>query len=127
MAKTIKKEFKIKNKKNNFVEQIVDEEVEPILVNEKNEIIYDAEGELEKITSVEYNYDLELDDDIKEGLDFIKKGIDIPAEISNNPQETAIFIEKKLEELTELTNKLNKQTEIKTTLPFTNFWNGMTF
>lgn len=127
MAKTIKKEFKIKNKKNNFVEPIVDEEVEPILVNEKNEIIYDAEGELEKITSVEYNYDLELDDDIKEGLDFIKKGIDIPAEISNNPQETAIFIEKKLEELTELTNKLNKQTEIKTTFPFTNFWNGMTF
>lgn len=131
MAKTIKKESKIKSKKPQtkpVVETVDNDDVEPVLVNEKNEIIYDIEGELEKITkSSSPNYEIEIDNDIKEGLDFIKNGINIPKEIENNPGETVDFVEKKMEELVELKDKLTtKKNTINSQFPFSAFWNGMT-
>ena len=125
MAKTIKKEFKAN--KPNVVKTSTFEEDEPILVNDKNEIIYDAEGELEKLTTIEHNYNLEFDDDIKEGLDFIKNGIDIPTELTKTPSETIAFMEKKVEELNELKEKLNNKPVTKNPTHFSTFWNGVTF
>ena len=82
MAKTVKKESKPKtaNKNNtitketNSIENTIssineDDNDEPILVNDKNEIIYDPQEELKKVMErIEPNIPTDfLEDDVKEG------------------------------------------------------------
>ena len=59
---------------NNVDFDIIDDEPEVKLVNEKNEIIYDGEAELEKIyEKLNYKTDIELNDLSKQTIDEIKK------------------------------------------------------
>ena len=85
MAKPVKRESKPKttSKKNENVKEITTNENiisptlendEPILVNEKNEIIYDPQEELKKVMeNIEPNIPSDfIEDDVKEGIDFLK-------------------------------------------------------
>lgn len=139
MAKTIKNESKTKtsNKKNNNVVEnttkenmisgIIDESDEPVLVNLKNEIIYEPDVDLNKIMDeIEPIIPTEfIDDDVKKGIDFLKNDITFSTD-ENIAIETNIeTIEKQLEELSEIKKNIMKNNTT-TKFNFTSFWNGTT-
>lgn len=140
MAKTIKKESKVKTtpkkkeviKETVTIENIISPEIEnnndePVLVNEKNEIIYNPQEELKKVME---NFDSNiptdlLEDDVKEGLDFLKNNISIPSELENNIEKNIELVEKQMEELTKIKDNIIKNTNgSKSNYNFTSFWNG---
>lgn len=140
MAKTIKQESssKVTNKKNKSIKETnINEKIdfqnnendnnEPILVNDKNEIIYAPEKEIEKIMeSIEPNIPIDfIDNDVKEGIDFFKNEITIPNNLDNNIGENIELIEKQLEKLEQLKDNImkNKKNE---KFNFTSYWNGIT-
>lgn len=129
MAKTVKKETKTPKTQKVVVETTANFDDEPILVNEKNEIIFDPEAELEKITKplTESEINLDIDDDIKEGIEYLKNNNIIPNEITEDINATQKFVETKVEELTEIKNKLNETPKPKNFINFSSFWNGATF
>lgn len=106
---------------------------EPI-INEKNEILFDGEKELEKvlekITDVDVN--LEISDSAKEGLNALKNMQDInnlPTDEDIN--KTIEHVNTQLRDLDTIEAKLksdieNKMAEIKNKqVDFTSFWSGV--
>ena len=139
MAKTVKNESKTKTsgkKNNNVVETttkenmisgIIDESDEPVLVNLKNEIIYEPDVELKKIMDgIEPIIPTEfIDDDVKKGIDYLKNDITFSPD-ENIAIETNIeTIEKQIEELSEIKKNIMKNNTT-TKFNFTSFWNGTT-
>lgn len=140
MAKTIKQESssKVTNKKNKSIKETnINEKIdfqnnengnnEPILVNDKNEIIYAPEKEIEKLMeSIEPNIPIDfIDNDVKEGIDFLKNEITIPNNLDTNIEENIELVEKQLEKLDQLKDNImkNKKNE---NFNFTSYWNGIT-
>lgn len=140
MAKTIKQESssKVTNKKNKSIKETnINEKIdfqnnendnnEPILVNDKNEIIYAPEKEIEKLMeSIEPNIPIDfIDNDVKEGIDFLKNEITIPNNLDTNIEENIELVEKQLEKLDQLKDNImkNKKNE---KFNFTSYWNGIT-
>ena len=95
---------------NNADFDIIDDEPEVKLVNEKNEIIYDGESELEKIyEKLNYKTDIELNDLSKQAIDEIKKATKLIEEsdpLNNNVSNENI--EAAIETLSEFEKKLEK-------------------
>ena len=118
---------------------IVDDEPEVQLVNDKNEIIYDGETELQKIyDKLNCKTDIELNDLSKQAMDEIKKASKLIEEsdplnndISNDKIEDAIEtlseFEKKLEkDINDISSSLTKeQKEAMNRVDFTSLWSGM--
>lgn len=140
MAKTVKKESKPKTttKKNTDVIETISAENtispviendndEPILVNDKNEIIYDPQEELKKVMEkIEPIIPTDfLEDDVKEGLDFIKNNVSTPNDLGNDIDKNVEYVEKQMEELNKIKDNLLKNTG-KSNFNFTSFWNGTT-
>lgn len=140
MAKTIKQESssKVTNKKNKSIKETnINEKIdfqnnendnnEPILVNDKNEIIYAPEKEIEKLMeSIEPNIPIDfIDNDVKEGIDFLKNEITIPNNLDTNIEKNIELVEKQLEKLDQLKDNImkNKKNE---KFNFTSYWNGIT-
>lgn len=123
---------------NNAVFDIIDDEPEVKLVNEKNEIIYDGESELEKIyEKLNYKTDIELNDLSKQAIDEIKKATKLIEEsdplnnnVSNENIEAAIEtlseFEKKLEkDINDINSSLTKeQKDAMNKVNFTSIWSG---
>lgn len=123
---------------NNADFDIIDDEPEVKLVNEKNEIIYDGESELEKIyEKLNYKTDIELNDLSKQAIDEIKKATKLIEEsdplnnnVSNENIEAAIEtlseFEKKLEkDINDINSSLTKeQKDAMNKVNFTSIWSG---
>lgn len=137
MAKTVKRESKPKttSKKNENVKEITTNENiisptlendEPILVNEKNEIIYDPQEELKKVMeNIEPNIPTDfIEDDVKEGIDFLKNNVSIPTDLGGDIDKNIDFVEKQMEELNKIKDNIMKKSSSKTNFNFTSFWNG---
>ena len=139
MAKTVKRESKPKttSKKNETIKEVVangnlnttaieDEADEPVLVNEKNEIIYDPQADLKKVMdSIETNIPTDfIEDDVKEGINFLKNNVSIPSDLSSDIDKNLDFVEKQMEELNKIKNNLTKNTSSRSNFNFTSFWNG---
>lgn len=142
MAKTVKKESKPKttNKNNtitketNSIENTIstineDDNDEPILVNDKNEIIYDPQEELKKVMEeIEPNIPTDfLEDDVKEGIEFLKKNATLPTDLNSDVNKSFEYVEKQMEELNKIKDNIIKNTtNNKSNFNFTSFWNGTT-
>lgn len=142
MAKTVKRKIKSKttNTKNvvpqettineNVTIPIIenDDEDEPKLVNEKNEIIYNPQEDLRKIIDeidAKIPKDL-MDDDVKEGIDYLKNNVSIPTDIGKDINKSLEFVEKQMEELNKIkTNIMENSKKSKTNFNFTSYWNGI--
>ena len=138
MAKTVKRETKNKTSSKKIVEkkEIITNENdnlveinddEPKLVNEKNEIIYDPEDELKKfLEKVEPNIPTDfIEDDVKEGLDFIKNSLSYPTDLGNDINKNVEYAEKQIEELIKIKDNIIKNSN-KSNFNFTSYWNGIT-
>ena len=138
MAKTVKRETKNKTSNKKIVEkkEIITNENdnlveinddEPKLVNEKNEIIYDPEDELKKfLEKVEPNIPTDfIEDDVKEGLDFIKNSLSYPTDLGNDINKNVEYAEKQIEELIKIKDNIIKNSN-KSNFNFTSYWNGIT-
>lgn len=142
MAKTVKKESKTKatNKNNtitketNSIENTIssineDDNDEPILVNDKNEIIYDPQEELEKVMEkIEPNIPTDfLEDDVKEGIEFLKKNATLPTDLGSDVDKSLEYVEKQMEELNKVKENIMKNySNNKSNFNFTSYWNGTT-
>jgi hypothetical protein len=141
MAKTVKRENKPKttSKKNETIKEIVangninttaieNDADEPVLVNEKNEIIYDPQADLKKVMdSIETNIPTDfIEDDVKEGINFLKNNVSIPTNLGSDIDKNLDFVEKQMEELNKIKDNLTKNTSSRSNFNFTSFWNGTT-
>lgn len=142
MAKTVKKESKPKtaNKNNtitketNSIENTIssineDDNDEPILVNDKNEIIYDPQEELKKVMEkIEPNIPTDfLEDDVKEGIEFLKKNATLPTDLGSDVDKSLEYVEKQMEELNKVKENIMKNySNNKSNFNFTSYWNGTT-
>lgn len=142
MAKTVKKESKTKTSTKNSTnvkETIsVDNTIspvnesnddEPILVNDKNEIIYDPQEELKKVMEkIEPNIPTDfLEDDVKAGIEFLKKNATLPTDLGSDVDKSLEYVEKQMEELNKVKDNIIKNTtNNKSNFNFTSFWNGTT-
>jgi hypothetical protein len=142
MAKTVKKESKAKtsNKNNTIAKETnsikntissinEDDNDEPILVNDKNEIIYDPQEELKKVMEkIEPNIPTDfLEDDVKEGIEFLKKNATLPTDLGSDVDKNLEYVEKQMEELNKIKDNIIKNTtNNKSNFNFTSFWNGTT-
>ena len=142
MAKTVKKESKPKttNKNNtiaketNSIENTIssineDDNDEPILVNDKNEIIYDPQEELKKVMEkIEPNIPTDfLEDDVKEGIEFLKKNATLPTDLGSDVDKSLEYVEKQMEELNKVKENIMKNySDNKSNFNFTSYWNGTT-
>lgn len=142
MAKTVKKESKTKtsNKNNTIAKETnsikntissinEDDNDEPILVNDKNEIIYDPQEELKKVMEkIEPNIPTDfLEDDVKEGIEFLKKNATLPTDLGSDVDKSLEYVEKQMEELNKIKDNIIKNTtNNKSNFNFTSFWNGTT-
>ena len=142
MAKTVKKESKPKtsNKNNtiaketNSIENTIslineDDNDEPILVNDKNEIIYDPQEELKKVMEkIEPNIPTDfLEDDVKEGIEFLKKNSTLPTDLGSDVDKSLEYVEKQMEELNKVKENIMKNySSSKSNFNFTSYWNGTT-
>lgn len=139
MAKTVKKESKPKtsSKKNEVIKETVsienvitpeieEDNDEPILVNEKNEIIYDPQEDLRKVMeSIEPVIPTDfIEDDVKESIDFLKNNVSIPTDLGSDIDKNLDFVEKQMEELNKIKDNLIKNSNSKSNFNFTSFWNG---
>ena len=142
MAKTVKKESKSKtsNKNSTNVKETISadntispvnesNDDEPILVNDKNEIIYDPQEELKKVMEkIEPNIPTDfLEDDVKAGIEFLKKNATLPTDLGSNVDKSLEYVEKQMEELNKVKDNIIKNTtNNKSNFNFTSFWNGTT-
>lgn len=142
MAKTVKKESKPKttNKNNTIAKETnsikntissinEDDNDEPILVNDKNEIIYDPQEELKKVMEkIEPNIPTDfLDDDVKEGIEFLKKNATLPTDLGSDVDKSLEYVEKQMEELNKVKENIMKNySNNKSNFNFTSYWNGTT-
>jgi hypothetical protein len=142
MAKTVKKESKPKtiNKNNtitketNSIENTIssineDDNDEPILVNDKNEIIYDPQEELKKVMEkIEPNIPTDfLENDVKEGIEFLKKNATLPTDLGSDVDKSLEYVEKQMEELNKVKENIMKNYSNKNSnFNFTSYWNGTT-
>lgn len=142
MAKTVKKERKPKttNKNNTDVKKTIstkntispvieNDNDEPILVNDKNEIIYDPQEELKKVMEkIEPNIPTDfLEDDVKEGIEFLKKNATLPADLGTDVDKSLDYVEKQMEELNKVKENIMKNySNKKSSFNFTSYWNGTT-
>lgn len=142
MAKTVKKESKAKTsiKNSTKVKETISadntispvnegDNDEPILVNDKNEIIYDPQEELKKVVGkIEPNIPTDfLEDDVKEGIEFLKKNAAVPTDLGSDIDKNLEYVEKQMEELNKIKENIIKNTTInKSNFNFTSFWNGTT-
>lgn len=142
MAKTVKKESKtktsIKNSTNiketistgNTISPVNEgDDDEPILVNDKNEIIYDPQEELKKVMEkIEPNIPTDfLEEDVKEGIEFLKKNATLPTDLGSDVDKSLEYVEKQMEELNKVKENIIKNTtNNKSNFNFTSFWNGTT-
>lgn len=142
MAKTVKKESKPKtsNKNNtiaketNSIENTIssineDDNDEPILVNDKNEIIYDPQEEIKKVMEkIEPNIPTDfLEDDVKEGIEFLKKNATLPTDLGSDVDKSLEYVEKQMEELNKVKENIMKNySNNKSNFNFTSYWNGTT-
>lgn len=142
MAKTVKKESKaktsIKNSTNvketisadNTISPVNEgDNDEPILVNDKNEIIYDPQEELKKVMEkIEPIIPTDfLEDDVKEGIEFLKKNTTLPTDLGSDVDKSLEYVEKQMEELNKIKDNIIKNTtNNKSNFNFTSFWNGTT-
>lgn len=142
MAKTVKKESKaktsIKNSTNvketisadNTISPVNEgDNDEPILVNDKNEIIYDPQEELKKVMEkIEPIIPTDfLEDDVKEGIEFLKKNTTLPTDLGSDVDKNLEYVEKQMEELNKIKDNIIKNTtNNKSNFNFTSFWNGTT-
>jgi hypothetical protein len=139
MAKTVKKESKPKtsSKKNEVIKETVsienvitpeieEDNDEPILVNEKNEIIYDPQEDLRKVMeSIEPVIPTDfIEDDVKESIDFLKNNVSIPTDLGSDIDKNLDFVEEQMEELNKIKDNLIKNSNSKSNFNFTSFWNG---
>lgn len=142
MAKTVKKESKTKtfNKNSTNVKETISvdntispinegNDDEPILVNDKNEIIYDPQEELKKVMEkIEPNIPTDfLEDDVKAGIEFLKKNATLPTDLGSDVDKSLEYVEKQMEELNKVKDNIIKNTtNNKSNFNFTSFWNGTT-
>lgn len=142
MAKTVKKESKPKtsNKNNTIAKETnsikntipsinEDDNDEPILVNDKNEIIYDPQEELKKVMEkIEPNIPTDfLEDDVKEGIEFLKKNATLPTDLGSDIDKSLEYVEKQMEELNKVKENIMKNySNNKSNFNFTSYWNGTT-
>lgn len=142
MAKTVKKESKPKTSIKNSTkvkEPIsVDNTIspvnesdndEPILVNDKNEIIYDPQEELKKVMeNIEPNIPTDfLEDDVKAGIEFLKKNATLPTDLDSDVDKSLEYVEKQMEELNKVKENIMKNySSNKSNFNFTSYWNGTT-
>ena len=142
MAKTVKKESKAKTSIKNSTKvketisadntiSPVDEgdNDEPILVNDKNEIIYDPQEELKKVMEkIEPNIPTDfLEDDVKEGIEFLKKNATLPTDLDSDVNKSLEYVEKQMEELNKVKENIMKNySSNKSNFNFTSYWNGTT-
>lgn len=142
MAKTVKKENKPKtsNKNNtiaketNSIENTISsinegDNDEPILVNDKNEIIYDPQEEIKKVMEkIEPNIPTDfLEDDVKEGIEFLKKNATLPTDLGSDVDKSLEYVEKQMEELNKVKENIMKNySNNKSNFNFTSYWNGTT-
>lgn len=142
MAKTVKKESKSKtsNKNSTNVKETISadntispvnesNDDEPILVNDKNEIIYDPQEELKKVMEkIEPNIPTDfLEDDVKAGIEFLKKNATLPTDLGSDVDKSLEYVEKQMEELNKVKDNIIKNTtNNKSNFNFTSFWNGTT-
>lgn len=139
MAKTVKRESKPKttSKKNKDIKDVVANENintiaievdtdEPILVNEKNEIIYDPQEDLNRVMeNIETNIPTDfIEDDVKEGINFLKNNVSIPTDLGSDIDKNLEYVEKQMEELNKIKENIVKNTSSKSNFNFTSFWNG---
>lgn len=118
---------------------VIDDEPEVKVVNEKNEIIYDGEAEIKKVyDKLNYNENFELNETSKLAMDEIEKVSKIIENSSNidgvtsmetfeNSIESLSELEKKLEdEIKEISSKLTDgQKKVASKIDFTTFWSGI--
>ena len=131
MVKTVKKATKEKAPKTQKkkVPTLSNDDDDPILVNEKNEIIYNPEEEIKRImnsTDFDITENL-LDDDVKEGLEYIKTLSQVTNEFPNDYAAASEYVETKMEEINEIKEKLNTNKKNVTPFDFSTFWNGVTY
>lgn len=142
MAKTVKKESKPKttNKNNTITKETnsikntissinEDDNDEPILVNDKNEIIYDPQEEMKKVMEkIEPNIPTDfLEDDVKEGIEFLKKNTTLPTDLGSDVDKSLEYVEKQMEELNKVKENIMKNYSNKNSnFNFTSYWNGTT-
>ena len=142
MAKTVKKDSKPRttnknntiaketNSKKNTIPSInEDDNDEPILVNDKNEIIYDPQEELKKVMEkIEPNIPTDfLEDDVKEGIEFLKKNATLPTDLGSDVDKSLEYVEKQMEELNKVKENIMKNYSTKNSnFNFTSYWNGTT-
>ena len=130
MAKVKEKKVEKKN-----ITKQVEENKLPELINEKNEVIYDGEKELETLLAenmTEVNF--ELPETLKEAIEAVKDEEDFKNLSNENFEEMQEKVNEKIEELENIAGKLeNDITErlneiVKNNKPkksFTSFWNGI--
>ena len=130
MAKVKEKKVEKKN-----TTKHVEENKFPELINEKNEVIYDGEKELETLLAenmTEVNF--ELPETLKEAIEAVKDEEDFKNLSNENFEEMQEKVNEKIEELENIAGKLeNDITErlneiVKNNKPkksFTSFWNGI--
>lgn len=132
MAKTLKtKKQPIENIQTN-TDTILDDkknEIETPIVNDKNEIIYDPDKELktiiEPLIEKTQNFEITVDDDVKEALTFLNENAEKFANMKNLDEDALKnFTEEKMGEITELKNKIEKNVK-NNKYNFTSFWNGV--
>jgi hypothetical protein len=142
MAKTVKKESKTKatNKNNTIAKETnsikntippidEDDNDEPMLVNDKNEIIYDPQEELKKVMEkIEPNIPTDfLEDDVKDGIEFLKKNATLPTDLGSDVDKSIEYVEKQMEELNKVKENIMKNySNNSSKFNFTSFWNGTT-
>ena len=142
MAKTVKKESKPKTsiKNSTKVKETISadntispvnegDDDEPILVNDKNEIIYDPQEELKKVMEkIEPNIPTDfLEEDVKEGIEFLKKNATLPTDLDSDVDKSLEYVEKQMEELNKVKENIMKNySSNKSNFNFTSYWNGTT-
>lgn len=100
------------------------------LVDENNNVVFDAEKEMEKLMeTVAPNIDLELPEIVKEGLNELKE-INTLDDIVNKSREEAIkYATTKVDKLEEIADKLKEAIENSAKnnneKRFTSFWGGV--
>ena len=131
MAKTVKRETKKQTGKKTTpkTETLNIDNEKNDIVNENNEIIYNPEEELNKIiqplNEKTENFEFKLDDDIQEALTYLNDNAQVFANMNTLDENTIKEIsEEKIEELTEIKEKLEKNLN-KNKYNFTSFWNGV--
>lgn len=131
MAKTVKRETKKQTGKKITpkTESLNIDTEKNNIVNENNEIIYNPEEELNKIIQPlkekTENFEFKIDDDIQEALTYLNENAQVFANMNTLDENTIKEIsEEKIEELTEIKEKLEKNLN-KNKYNLTSFWNGV--